>query len=308
MFSRKSKKSNKIASSFTDINGTTTPVIQSPKPSNRRFFPTLSLKTRVHPLQQPIYSSEANDDKLKLDMLKTLLKSIKENMKFLKEQNNKGLLRRATQPVLDDEVNTIKRYEEEINDIQNKILILQDKNGINRFSLFKVKPPTLTQDEQDLLDIKIENILHRYKKTPSIIPYVEPVRFLQEAPEHKPFNRVEFGFSNKLIPSIPFRPTGQRLTEKQLSELSDMPIPKPYPKGGRRKPTTKPVTKPATKPTKKPTKKPTTKKPATKKPTTKKPATKKPTTKKPITKKPTTKKPTTKKPTTKPTTKRTKKL
>jgi hypothetical protein len=295
MFSRKSKK---IASSFTDINGPTTPVIQSPKPSNRMFFPTLSLKTRVHPLQQPIYSSEANDDKLKLEMLKTLLKSIKENMKILKEQNSKGLLRRATQPVLDDEVNTIKRYEEEINDIQNKILILQDKYGINRFSLFKVKPPILTQDEQDLLDIKIENILHRYKKTPSIIPYVEPIRFLQEAPEHKPRKEVVFGFSNNLIPRIQFRPTGQQLTEKQLSELSDMPIPKPYPRGGRRKPTVKPTKKPTTKkPTTKKsiTKKPTTKKPTTKKPTTKKPTTKKPTTKKPATKKPATKKPTTKK-------------
>ena len=306
MFSRKSKK---IASSFTRIDGTpASPVIQSPKPSNRRFFPTLSLKTRVHPLQQPIYSSEANDDKLKLDMLKldklkTLLKLIKENMKFLKEQNNMGLLkRRTTQSVLDDEVNTIKRYEEEINDIQNKILILQDKYGINRFSLFKVKPPILTQGEQDLLDIKIENILHRYKETQGIItPYVEPVRFLQEAPEHKPFNPVEFGFSKKLIPSIPFRPTGQRLTETQLLELSKTPIPKPYPKGGRRKPTTKPTKKPTTKPTKKPTTKPTkkpttkpTKKP-TKKPTTK--PTKKPTTKPTVkpTKKPTTKKPTTKK-------------
>jgi hypothetical protein len=244
-------------------------------------------------------------------MLKPLLKSIKENMKFLKEQNNKGLLkRRTTQSVLDDEVNTIKRYEEEINDIQNKILILQDKYGINRFSLFKVKPPILTQDEQDLLDSKINNILHRYKKTPSIIPYVEPVRFLQEAPEHKPFNGVEFGFSNNLIPRIPFRPTGQQLTEKQLSELSDMSIPNPYPRGGRRKPTKKPTTKPTKKPTTKkpttkPTKKPTTKKPTTKptkKPTTKKPTikpTKKPTTKKPTTKKPTTKKPATKKPTTK---------
>jgi hypothetical protein len=229
-------------------------------------------------------------------MLKTLLKSIKENMKFLKEQNIKGLLRRATQPVLDDEVNTIKRYEEEINDIQNKILILQDKYGINRFSLFKVKPPILTQDEQDLLDIKIKNILHRYKKTPSIIPYVEPIRFLQEAPEHKPHKEVEFGFSNNLIPRIKFRPTGQQLTEKQLSELSDMPIPKPYPRGGRRKPTKKPTVKPTTKPTVKPTTKPTVKpttKPTVKpikKPTTKKPTTKKPTTKKPATKKPTTKK------------------
>jgi hypothetical protein len=284
MFSRTSKKSNKIGdNSFTGIDGTPAPVIQSPK---RSLFPKLqSLKTRVHPLllqylQQPIDSSEAKDDKLKLEMLKTLLKSIKENMKFLKEQNNKGLLRRATQSVLDDEVNTIRRYEEEINDIQKKILILQDKYGINRFSLFKVKPPILTQDEQqDLLDSKIENILHRYKKTARRIPYVEPVRFLQEAPEHKPHKEVVFGFSNNLIPSIKFRPTGQRLTEAQLSELSNMPIPKPYPKGGRQKPTVKP------------TKKPTTKKPITKKPTTK--PTKKPITK--PTKKPTTKKPTTKK-------------
>ena len=62
MFSRTSKKSNKIASSFTDINGTTTPVIQSPK---RSLFPTIRLptfrlpklpfrQTSVHPLPLPL--------------------------------------------------------------------------------------------------------------------------------------------------------------------------------------------------------------------------------------------------------------
>jgi hypothetical protein len=82
----KTRRSNKIGDSFTHIDGTTTPVIQSPKPSNRRFFPKFTIPTfrrpkitiptfrrptSVHPQPQPQprqqqYIQEPEDFYLKL--------------------------------------------------------------------------------------------------------------------------------------------------------------------------------------------------------------------------------------------------